>query len=82
MLPTGASISTEGAPERCHYVVEGHDDDILWTFFESVSGGESISQFSICPNGQARPVTLNEVLSIRQAFKDAEKAAAKGGKQK
>jgi hypothetical protein len=45
------------------------DDPALWQFFEPISVPESVSELSICANGDHRPVTLEEVIAIKKASK-------------
>jgi hypothetical protein len=45
----------------CHYNVQGVSDEALWQVFEQAN----VSDFSICANGDYRPVTAEEIISYQ-----------------
>ena len=64
-LPPGYAVASAAGRDPCHFVVSGLDDQTLWEFFEPAAGGEALGQFSICANGNHRPLVLADVIAIK-----------------
>jgi hypothetical protein len=54
-------VASAGKPGDCHYNVEGVPDGALWQIFEN----KQVSEFSICTNGDYRPVTEAEIIAFQ-----------------
>lgn len=68
-LPHGGNISPDGAPERCHFIVNGLNDERLWGHFEPHAGVEALSHLSICNNSEPRQLKLEDVIAIKSKAK-------------
>jgi hypothetical protein len=64
-IPPGDEPTLDGAPERCHYIVVGIADDVLWKAFEN----SKVSDLTICDNGAKRPITLADITAISKLIK-------------